>query len=66
MKIFIGTGVIALLVAAVMTCPAHLRQQARDVAAIPPEVQAELSRQLSVFTSVMEGEQPEIETLDSQ
>lgn len=61
MKIFIGAGFAALLVAGALACPAHLRQQARDAATIPPEVHAELARQLDLFVSVMEGERPEIE-----
>jgi hypothetical protein len=66
MKILIGTGLIALLAVGIMTCPAHVREQARDVAAIPPEVQEEMSRQLNAFTAVMEGEQPDLRSSDSQ
>ncbi len=66
MKIFIGTGLIALLAVGIVTCPAHVRQQARDAATISPELQAEMSRQLSAFTAVMEGEQPDIQNRDSQ
>lgn len=61
MKILIGAGFSALLVAGAVACPAHVRQQARDAATIPPEVHAELSRQLELFVSVMEGERPDIE-----
>ncbi|GJL96959.1 MAG: hypothetical protein DHS20C06_07760 [Hyphobacterium sp.] len=66
MRIIIGTGLIALLVVGIIACPAQVQQQARDVATIPPEVQAEMSRQLSVFTAVMEGERPDLQPRDSQ
>jgi len=58
MKIFIGAGSAALLLAGVLLCPDHLRQQARDVAEISPEAQANISRQLDLFVSVMKGETP--------
>lgn len=66
MKVFIGAGLAALLATGAVVCPDHLRQQARDAAAIPPEVHAEISRQLDLFVSVMEGDRPSIEPSLSQ
>lgn len=60
MKILIGAGLTALLAAGAVVCPDHVRQQARDAATIPPQVQAEISRQLELFVNVMEGDQPDI------
>lgn len=61
MKILIGAALTALLTAGAMVCPDHVRQRARDAATIPPEVHAEISRQLELFVSVMEGDRPAID-----
>jgi hypothetical protein len=66
MKIFIGAGFTALLAIGAIVCPEHVRQQARDAATIPPAVHAEISRQLDLFVSVMEGERPAIEPASSR
>lgn len=66
MKILIGAGFAALLLTGAILCPEHVRQQARDAATIPPEVHAEISRQLELFVSAMEGNRPDIEPEPAQ
>jgi len=61
MKVLIGAGTVVLLMVGFLTCPDHLRQQARDAAAIPPEIQAKISRELDLFVSAMEGETPDLD-----
>ncbi len=61
MKVLIGAGLSALLATGAIVSPEHVRQQAREAMTIPPGVQAEVSRQLDVFVSFMEGDRPAIE-----
>ncbi len=66
MKILIGAGVAALVAGGFVACPEHVRDQISDATEIPPEVHAEVSRQIDAFVEVMSNDWPALVVDDSR
>lgn len=61
MKLLAGAAIAAILIIGAVTCPQHVRAQAQEAVEIPPELKAEVARQIGLFVAVMEGDRPDIE-----
>ncbi|WP_421784441.1 hypothetical protein [Hyphobacterium sp.] len=61
MKLLAGVSVAALMILIAALCPQHIRAQAQEAVEIPPELKAEVARQIDLFVAVMEGDRPEID-----
>jgi hypothetical protein len=61
MKLLAGAAIAAVMIVGAAACPQHIRAQAQEAVEIPPEVRAEVARQIDLFVAVMEGDRPEID-----